>query len=775
MNTQLAKIPLILLLSAVIWADVSIDVVQDGSDVTVLFSVIDVGAYVEIIGCDESTMMSAIVMADTSFTFAIPPCCSIYVRWTPIRQDTVVNVMPIGDNKVRIPGGWYHIGADDGDVGLLMALGAPSEFIARATPDVYVFVDTFDIMTVEVPCSLYSQFIAVGGYDDSTYWRLFGNELSTMSDTLAGWNAKIAGGWSGDEVLLMCDEGSLPARGVSYYEATACAHWMGGQLPTEAQWEVAARLMTGDIFPWGNEFCIPEYTLTANIADPQQCAPDPFAGGPGYPEFFDGDISSARCQVMGGNLSEWCLDVFTSSYYSAISPLSSVMTGSEVANKTVRGGNFASGDKRDATVFKREPFAPTLRENNIGFRVAWSIGDGQPNDWHIEPFALDCEPPDTLGIWNPNGCLLPTRTDSFAIIFSEPVMGDITTTPDDPINIVYHFNDIPGETLWIIKSGFADIPSGTLCVDLSALTDSAGIPIDSAINICVPLCEQNFLIVQRPETLWAPQECSNQGAVWLINLSDYSITIDSVITYPPFELLGAVDNIDELDSASLTVKLTPDCSGIITVPIVVFTDEGIFSDTLLGLGCDQPAVIAVPTSIDFGEECDIAYIDFILRMAGCSMGSLEICDIAWAKGEVFTLDSIALGDTLVDSLRGSAQFNPTGRGTFYDTLSLRFRPLGGVCCDATTITIPIYAVCKTLPCSTQTDYDAVTQGDVVNFSCVNEKVYIYSYRGRLVKILEPDADGDAKWKLLDENLRPVPSGVYYWRTGKFYGTIIVLK
>ncbi len=245
---------ILLTMFALSFADFSVNVRQDSTDVTVAFFADTIGAYVEILGCGDSSLMSAVVMEDTSFLFSVPACCSISVRWTPINPNAAVSVVPIGGNKVRIPGGWYPIGADDGDIGLLSALGAPPEFINRCTPNIWVFVDTFDIMTVEVPCSLFSQFIDVGGYDDSTYWRLFGNELSGTPDTLAGWNAKISGGWTGPSVP--CDDGAYPVRGVSYFAATACAHWMGGQLPTEAQWEVAARLMNGDIFPWGSEFCV---------------------------------------------------------------------------------------------------------------------------------------------------------------------------------------------------------------------------------------------------------------------------------------------------------------------------------------------------------------------------------------------------------------------------------------------------------------------------------------------------------------------------------------
>ena len=770
---------ILLLMFSLSSADFSVDVQQDSSNVVLSFFAEDGGAYVEVLGCGDSSLMSDVILADTSYTFSVPACCSISVRWTPIIPDRTIDITTIGDNKVRIPGGWYPIGADDGDTGLLSALGAPPEFISQCTPSVWVFVDTFDIMTVEVPCSLYSQFIDVGGYSDSTYWRLYGNELSSSGDTLAGWNARITGGWTAPSVP--CGDGAYPVRGVSYYEAVACAHWMGGQLPTEAQWEVAARLMNGDIFPWGNEFCVPEYTLTANISDPQQCDSDPFVGGPGYPEFFDGDISPSGCRAMGGNVSEWCLDVFSSSMYSTLSPLNPVSPGSETADKSIRGGNFASGDRRDATVFKREGFSPAMREGHIGFRVAWTIGNGEPDEWYIERYALDCESPETLGIWNPNGCLYPGRDDSFAVVFTEPVIGDVVINPDDPMNIVARYNSA-GDTLWVVKGEFASIPSGTLCVDLSALTDTVGNSL-GAVEICVPLCELSFIIEQHPETLWAPQECINQGEVWIINLSDYTIYVDSIMTYSPFELFGAVSEIDAGDTASLTVRFTPDCSGIISVPIVVFTSEGIFSDSLVGLGCDQPAVTFTPSMLDFGEDCDTAYIDVVLTMTGCSMGSLEICDISWSVGEMFGLDSIEVGDTIVDTLRGSARFNPSRRGEFYDTLSLRFRPLGGICCDATTILVSVSGVCKNLPCEPTTfcdpartdTCDAFSESDVVFFGCVDEKVYIYDHNGRLVISIDADEDGEARWDFRDKNLNPVPAGIYYWRNGKHDGTIILIR
>ena len=93
---------------------------------------------------------------------------------------------------------------------------------------------------------------------------------------------------------------SDPIGGVNWYEADAYAQWAGGQLPTEAQWEKAARGTNGQRYPWGDEWEEKKCIGPHNITFPTGSA--------------DGASPFGVCD-MAGSLWEWCLDWYSPTYY----------------------------------------------------------------------------------------------------------------------------------------------------------------------------------------------------------------------------------------------------------------------------------------------------------------------------------------------------------------------------------------------------------------------------------------------------------------------------
>jgi formylglycine-generating enzyme required for sulfatase activity len=93
-----------------------------------------------------------------------------------------------------------------------------------------------------------------------------------------------------------------PVVGVGWVEAQGYCAWAGGSLPTEAQWEFAARGFDRRRYPWGEE--APDETRAC-------FAEDWNSGGPGRVGERPAGASPFGCHDMAGGVWEWCLDVFT--------------------------------------------------------------------------------------------------------------------------------------------------------------------------------------------------------------------------------------------------------------------------------------------------------------------------------------------------------------------------------------------------------------------------------------------------------------------------------
>jgi len=97
------------------------------------------------------------------------------------------------------------------------------------------------------------------------------------------------------------DRPDAPVVNVSYADAVRYCAWAGGQLPTEAQWELAARGFDGRRFPWGDE--PPDESRASFAQDWNRGGPSPIGAHPA-------GVSPFGCHDMAGNVWEWCLDAF---------------------------------------------------------------------------------------------------------------------------------------------------------------------------------------------------------------------------------------------------------------------------------------------------------------------------------------------------------------------------------------------------------------------------------------------------------------------------------
>lgn len=169
----------------------------------------------------------------------------------------------------------------------------------------------------------------------------------------------------------LADRMTHPVTHVSWNDAIAYAAWAGALLPTEAQWEYAARGgREGARFPWGNEL-EPNGRHACNVWQGRfpglNTAADGYVGTSPVGQFPRNDFG---LEDMIGNVWEWCRDAFSVAFHTS-TEMTDPLCDEENGERSLRGGSFLCHASYCARYRNaaRSRNAPNASSSNIGFRL----------------------------------------------------------------------------------------------------------------------------------------------------------------------------------------------------------------------------------------------------------------------------------------------------------------------------------------------------------------------------------------------------------------------
>lgn len=340
--------------------------------------------------------------ADAAAPAVKAPAAAAEATFAPTVPNKTPAPGPAPEGMVWIPGGEFSMGCQD----VSLVPGCGSDAMRDARPIHRVAVDGFWMDKTEVTNAQWEKFV------EATHYRTIaeipptheqyptappenlvaGSTVFTptpgpvpLTDMFQWWRYQHGADWRHPEGPATSIKGreNYPVVHIAYPDAVAYAKWAGKRLPTEAEWEFAARGgRTGALYPWGNEkkagdkWLANTYQGTFPVKD---TGLDGFAGIAPVAQFPPNDYG---LHDVAGNVWEWCSDWYRPDYYQQLAAAGGVArnpqgpaasfdpTEPNEKKRVHRGGSFLCSAQYSTRyiVGSRGKGEISTASNHLGFR-----------------------------------------------------------------------------------------------------------------------------------------------------------------------------------------------------------------------------------------------------------------------------------------------------------------------------------------------------------------------------------------------------------------------